>query len=518
MRSVRFRVFTAGVVLVAAGIGGWQLLPSDGGRKDPITVGTTDTVSSLDPAGAYDAGSWALYSNVFQTLMTMKPGSDTPVPDAASSCEFIGQKLTTYQCELREGLTFSNGRAVTAADVKHSFDRVLAIDSEQGPKSLFATLKSVRTRGSTITFNLSSRDATFPFKVATGAGAIVDRTKYPARALRTGDTVDGSGPYVLTSFDADSRARLKPNRSYQGQASAAKVPVNIRYFKGSEALNRAWESREVEVTHREMPPEVLAGLTPGMPDIRIKESEGAEIRTLIFNVRKGSQMAEKDVRKAVAALLDRPKLASSVYRGTVDPLYSLIPQGIAGHSTPFHDAYPEPSKERARKLLRQAGVETPVRFSLAFSVRGATEAEAEEVRRQLEETGLFKVELIAVPEWTTFQKGYAAGKYDAYTIGWIADFPDPDNFSQPLVGTNTSMNNGFSDKDIDELIVRTQSYGERGRASRDFKALQQLVADEVPMVPIWQKKDYVLSREAVTGAQYLSDGTGVWRLWELDWL
>ncbi|MCP3818908.1 ABC transporter substrate-binding protein [Streptomyces sp. A3M-1-3] len=518
MRSVQFRVFTAGVVLAAVGIGAWQLVPSDGVRNDPITVGTTDTVSSLDPAGAYDAGSWALYSNVFQTLMTMRPGSDTPVPDAADSCGFVGQKLTTYECELREGLTFSNGREVTAADVKHSFDRVLEIDSEQGPKPLFATLKSVRTRGSTITFNLSSRDATFPFKVATGAGSIVDREKYPAKELRTGDGVDGSGPYVLTSFDADSRAELKPNTSYEGQASAAHVPVTIRYFQESEELERAWKSHGVDVTHREMPPKVLAGLTPGLPDIRIQESEGAEIRTLIFNVRKGSQMARKGVRKAVAAVLDRPRLANSVYHGTVDPLYSLIPQGIGGHSTPFFDAYPEPSRDRARTLLREAGVRTPVRFSLAFSVRGATKAEAEEMRRQLEDTGLFEVKLIAVPEWTTFQKGYAAGKYDAYTIGWIADFPDPDNFSQPLVGTNTSMNNGFSDKEIDELIVKTQSYGERGRASKDFKTLQRLVADEVPMVPLWQKKDYVLSREAVTGAQYLSDGTGVWRLWELNWL
>lgn len=80
------------------------------------------------------------------------------------------------------------------------------------------------------------------------------------------------------------------------------------------------------------------------------------------------------------------------------------------------------------------------------------------------------------------------------------------------------MNNGFSDKAVDELITRTQSFSDRGGAAGDFRELQRLVSQQVPMLPIWQKKDYVMSREAVTGAQYLSDGTGVWRLWELNWL
>src|SRR4051794_9117740 len=98
MSSVRLKVIAAGLVLAAAGgVAAWQLLP-DGEGGGAIRVGTSDSVSSLDPAGAYDAGSWALFSNVYQSLLTIKPGSDTPVPDAASECAFVGQKLTTYQC------------------------------------------------------------------------------------------------------------------------------------------------------------------------------------------------------------------------------------------------------------------------------------------------------------------------------------------------------------------------------------------------------------------------------------
>ncbi|NEE44223.1 peptide-binding protein, partial [Streptomyces sp. SID8455] len=113
MRSVRVRILAIFAVLVIAGVGAWQLLPTGEAKTDAITVGTSDIVTSLDPAGAYDAGSWAIYSNIYQSLMTFKPGAIVPEPDAAESCAFVGQKLQTYQCKLRDDLTFSNGRKIT---------------------------------------------------------------------------------------------------------------------------------------------------------------------------------------------------------------------------------------------------------------------------------------------------------------------------------------------------------------------------------------------------------------------
>ncbi|MCX4691441.1 ABC transporter substrate-binding protein [Streptomyces sp. NBC_01408] len=518
MRSVRSKIIAAGLVLGLAGVGAWQLLPEDGNGSGAIRVGTSDVVSSLDPAGAYDAGSWALFSNVYQSLLTIKPGADTPAPDAAASCNFVGQKLTTYQCELRPEVKFSNGRAMTAHDVKYSFDRIKEINSEQGPAPLFNTLDSVKADGRTVTFNLSTPDATFPFKIATGAASIVDREKYPAKALREDGKVDGSGPYTLAAYKAGASVELKPNTSYKGQAKPANGPVTVKYFKDSAQLDRAWKDRDVEVAHREMPPEVLAALNPGLKDTRYQASGGTETRSVVFNVRPGSTTAAPAVRQAVAASLDRSRLAGEVYKGTVTPLYSLVPTGIAAHGTPFFDTYPTPDGATARKILKDAKITTPVAVTLGVNTRGANLPEAEELKRQLEATGLFQLTIKPVELWGDFQKAYAAGEFDAYTIGWIADFPDADNFIAPIVGADSSMNNGFSDKNVDALISRTQSHSDRSDAAVDFHELQKLVAQQVPMVPIWQKKDYVMSREAVTGAQYLSDGTGVWRLWELDWL
>ncbi|MGW7405099.1 ABC transporter substrate-binding protein [Streptomyces sp. NPDC054833] len=518
MRSVRMRILATLLVLAAVGVGGWQLLPSQGNTNRTITVGTTDAVTSLDPAGAYDAGSWALFSNVFQSLLTFEPGGVEPVPDAAQSCAFVGTGLQTYQCRLRDGLTFPSGRAVTGEDVKYSFDRVKKINSDVGPASLLSTLNSVSAEGNTVTFHLSSPDATFPFKVATGAGSIVDRTRYPANTLRRGTEVDGTGPYTLTGYTKDEQADLTPNTRYKGDLGGTGRPVRLRYYADSAKLNSAWKAKEVAVATRTLPPAVLSRLSASDPDQRVTESDSSETRNLYLNTRANSPLHEVAVRRAMAWLIDREQLAAKVYDGTVDPLYSLIPTGITGHTTSFFDDYPKHSTAKARALLVQAGVKLPVRFTFGYGKgRGAGAEEAAELKKQLEAGGLFKVSVQGY-EWTDFQKRWAAGKLDAYAVGWVADYPDPDTFAAPLVGTGSTMHTGYSNKLVDNLIVNSQTFADRSLVSQDFRNLQADVAADVPLIPLWQRKEYVVSSEDVGGGQYLSDGTGVFRLWRLTWI
>ncbi|MCP9957634.1 MULTISPECIES: ABC transporter substrate-binding protein [Streptomyces] len=519
MRSIHVRIIVVCAVLMAIGAGVWQLLPAGQGNGRPIYVGTTDEVTSLDPAGSYDSGSWALYSNVYQSLLTFEPGSTTPVPDAASACGFAGSSLTTYECTLREGLTFSNGREVTARDVKYSFDRMLGIASDVGPAALFPTLDSVTVRDRKVIFRLAARDATFPLKLATGAGAIVDSTRYPKDKLREDDAVDGSGPYVLSEYRPGVRAMLEPNPHYRGALKRPGTPIEVRYFTEAEQLAVAWRNGDVDVTHRQLPPQMVSTLDESKDDVRVTEVPTGEIRSIVFNVRKGSAAAEKAVRQAMAALVDRNLIASGPHHSTVEPLYSLIPRGFIGHSTPFFDLYPDGKEavDLARKLLRDANIDTPVSITYAHRTGETWAAEAAELRRQLEATGLFRVKVVSA-EWKEFQKGYTEGAYDAYGLGWLPDFPDSDNFTQPLVGRDNALQNAYASPRIDRLIAATQQHSDRARAMDGFKEIQAQVAEEVPMLPLWQGKDYVLSSPDVTGAQYLSDGTGIWRLWELHWL
>ncbi|MEU1593756.1 ABC transporter substrate-binding protein [Streptomyces sp. NPDC005708] len=518
MRSVRMRILATVLVLAGVGVGGWQLLPAKENTNRTITVGTTDAVTSLDPAGAYDAGSWALFSGVFQSLLTFESDGVEPVPDAAESCSFMGTDLTTYRCTLRKGLTFPSGRTMTAEDVKYSFDRVKRINSDVGPATLLDTLGSVDAQGLNVTFHLSSPDATFPFKVATGAGSIVDSTKYPKNALRTDTGADGTGPYTLTQYTKDKSATLTPNLHYRGDINGTGKPILMRYYPDPAALLTAWKAKEVDVATRQLPPSMLAGLSPSDPDQRVSEADSAEIRNLVLNTGAHSPLHDVRVRQAIAMVINREELVGKVYDGTTDPLYSLIPAGITGHTTSFFDAYAKRDISKARALLTAAGAHVPVHFTYGYGKgRGAAAEEAAELKKQLEATGLFTVDLHGY-EWTDFQKRYANGELDAYAVGWVADFPDPDTFTTPLIGTGNSMKNGYSSQAVDDLILDSQRYSDRSRAADDFKQIQKIVAQDVPLVPLWQRKEYVVTSEDVGGGQYLSDGTGVFRLWRLGWI
>ncbi|MFF4900370.1 ABC transporter substrate-binding protein [Streptomyces sp. NPDC001068] len=512
------RILVTLLVLAVVGIGGWQLLPSQGDKNRTITVGTTDAVTSLDPAGAYDAGSWALFNNVFQPLLTFDPGGVQPVPDAAQSCSFTDTALQTYRCVLRDGITFPSGREMTAQDVKFSFDRVKRINSDTGPASLFSALSSVTASGMTVTFHLSAADATFPFKVATGAGSIVDRDKYPANSLRTDDAVDGTGPYRLTSYTQGKQADLQPNTAYKGGLDGDGRPIKLDYYKDSATLGSAYKAKRIDVATRTLPPAMVSRLSPSDPDQRVTVADSAETRNLYFNTRKNSPLRDVLVRRALAWLVDRDKLAADVYDGTVDPLFSLIPAGLTGHTTSFFDDYPTQSVAKAKALLEQAGVSTPVEFSFGYGIgHGAGAEEATVLKKQLEAGGLFKVDVKGY-EWTAFQKSWAAGKMDAWAVGWVADYPDPDTFGAALVGSGSTMSTGYSSADVDRHIRSSQQYADRARTEADFRDIQTDVANDVPLLPLWQRRDYVVSDEDVVGTQYLTDSTGLFRLWSLGWI
>ncbi|MBB5934796.1 peptide/nickel transport system substrate-binding protein [Streptomyces zagrosensis] len=492
------------------------MLSSSGDDDKPIMVGTADPVKTLDPAGAYDAGSWGLYSNIFQSLLTFTPAAPKPVPDAAKKCGFTSDELLTYVCELRSGLRFTSGRDITAQDVKFSFDRIVAIHDPGGPMPLLNSLKSVEAKGANkVVFHLSSADATFPYKIATGAGSIVDREKYSASKLRTGDDVVGSGPYVLKKYEHEKIAELRSNSRYKGALKDTGKPVTVRYFKDAEKLRDAWKKRNVDVAARQLPSAYLKSLSPSDSSVRVMNNPGATTGNLAFNVRTGSAMKNPAARRAIAAVVDRGELISIAHSRTVDSLYSLIPKGVTGHSTAFYDAYPKPSPDRARRILRDAGITTPVNFTMAYPSGSAAKAEGAELKAQLEETGLFKVTFNQY-DWNTFQNGFNKGAYDAYGIIWYPDFLDADTFISPLVGAESTLHNGYSNAKVDGLIRDTQKSPQRERVVGDFREIQRIVAHDVPLLPLWQGKDTVVSKDSISGTQFLSEGTGMWRLWELD--
>ena len=156
----RTLVATAGITaaaLVLSACGGGSDDGGDGGSSGggggTLTIGTSDKVTTIDPAGSYDNGSFAVQNQVFPFLMNTPVGSPDVEPDIATKAEFTNP--TTYEVTLKDGLEFANGNKLTSSDVKFSFDRELKINNENGPQSLLANLKSIDTPDdTTVVFNL----------------------------------------------------------------------------------------------------------------------------------------------------------------------------------------------------------------------------------------------------------------------------------------------------------------------------------------------------------------------------
>ncbi|MDI5969216.1 ABC transporter substrate-binding protein [Streptomyces sp. SL13] len=476
-------------------------------------MGTTDLVSNLDPAGAYDQGSWILYGNTFQTLLSFPPNQDQPKPDAAKSCGFANASRTVYTCTMRAGLTFSNGDPLTAQDVAFSFNRIKKINAAAGPESLLSNLTSTTASGDTVTFKLSEPDATFPMKISSGAGALVDSKVYPADKLLTGGKLIGSGPYALKDYTKQKVADLTPNADYHGIFKLANAGATIRYYADGAALAAALKAKKVDFVPRDLPPAVENQYQEGSSAYQtIAISSGTE-NIMVFDSTH-APFDQPAVRQAVASLVDRSALVGTVFQHTVTPLYSLVPQGVLGHTTPFFDKYgSDPDEQAAATDLQRAGIHTPVKFTLSYATGPAPKPEAVELAKELNASGLFQVDIQDVHTLAAMETGWTHNKYDAFTVGWSADYPDADDFIAPLLEDQGVFNNGYHNASINSWLKQSRTMASRPAADGLFGKIQQQEAADAPIVPLWQSKDYAVSASNVQGAALSTSASGVTCLW-----
>ncbi|MYW17327.1 ABC transporter substrate-binding protein, partial [Streptomyces sp. SID2955] len=445
-----------------------------GGTGSAVVMGMSDDVLATDPASGYDPGSWLLFDNVFQSLLSFPKGGTEPQPELAKQCRFTDTRAMVYKCELKDGLTFSNGDALTSADVKFSFDRMLKIADPAGPAIMFPMLGRVETPDDrTAVFHLKVPDATFPSKIASGAGSIVDHRQYDANGLRTDHKAVGSGPYRLDSFDKD-QAVFSVNDHYKGTAEVRNSGVTLKFFHGDRtALKRSLLDGGIDIAYRGLTAADVAQLDrqDDSKGVDVIEGTSAEVQHLVFNM-KDPVAGRLGVRRAIAHLIDRDALIQNVYQGTATPLYSIIPAGIAGHNTAFFDTYgARPSRAQAAAALQADGVTGKVKLTLWSTPSRygpATDEELTAIARQLNASGLFDADVKSVA-FEQYEKDIAAGKYGVYIKGWVPDYPDADNFTAPFFGKGNVLDNNYDNRTITRtLIPGTAKQSDRSATDEEF--------------------------------------------------
>lgn len=521
IRCVRQTAAAASLSLLAL-LAGCGVLGGSGDDDKQIVVGTTSAPSTLDPAAAWDS-SWELFRNIYQTLLAYPVGTKTPEPDAAESCKFVGGDGKTYRCTLREGLKFSNGDPLNAQSVKYSIDRITRIGLDAGPAGLLGTLDNVATKGDLeVTFHLTEPDATFPFVLATPAMSIVDPKTYPADKVRSDGEVTGSGPYTLKHYAEGEEAELVRNDryGYKGLAERRNNAVTIRYFHDSTSMVKALESKEIDLTVRGLGARDVVRFqgTKAPEDLQLIEQAGTETSNLFFNP-KDKWAGKLPVRKAIAQIIDRGAIANKVYKDTVDPLYSMIPQSLVGHSASYFDTYGQPSVSKARAYLRDAGIYEPVPLTFWYTTDrygSETKPMFEEIKEQLDDSGLFRITIKGRP-WTEYAKGYGAGEYPVFGRGWSPDYPDPDDFISPFIGPKNAIGTPYETPgNVSRLLSDSRKESDRGEVQNQFEQISKTLTEDARLVPLWQSKLYVAASDDISGVESAWDGDAIMCMWTLS--
>ncbi|MFE7544802.1 ABC transporter substrate-binding protein [Streptomyces platensis] len=506
---------------------------SDGAGEgvDPIVVGVATHIEAtkaapapLDPSQAYDVDAWNIMRSALQTLLRLPRSGTAPVPEAAKSCGFRDTQNEQYRCTLRDGLKFSNGHALTAQDVKFSIDRMKTINNTNGPVSLLDGIDKVETPSdSEVVFHLKKPDATFPQKLTTPAAAIVDPEVYPKGRLYSGFDVVGSGPYTLKAERSDNRITkvvFTKNPTYKGGVEARNEKVEMRFFADSVSTEKALRKGSIDVMNRGLSPEQVEGLKNARDKgIMLQEMPGQEIRYLAFNT-KDPAVSNKAVRQAMAQLINRSDLVRNVYSYNGDPLFSMVPTGLTGHINSFFNKYGNPSAAAARKTLRDAHITSPVKFTLTYTTNHYGSSTAKEVRAlqgQLNRTKLFDISIKGVDSWQQFRTDALDGKYSVYNMGWFPDIPDADNYIAPFIGKQNFLGSPYRNGKIEsQLIPSSRQQSDRNAAGSDFKQAQDIIADDVPLLPLWQGKQYVAARDDITGLEWALNSASGLQIWELS--
>lgn len=502
MRKLRRIVLalTVGLLLVLSGL----LLPATLAQESVIIIGVTDKVTDLDPANAYDFFTWEVLSNIAEGFFKYEPETLELVPALAEDYEVLenGKVWVLY---LRKGLRFRDGTELTADVVKWSIDRVARIE---GDPAWFVLdfVESVEVVDKYVVKIILQRPLSPAFYKAVLAVVTyfpLSPNSYPADEISPDNTAGGIGPYYIESFVRDEEIVLRANPDYYGPKPKTDTII-IKFYKDATSLRLALEAGEIDVAWRTLTPADIMDLKE-KGEFQVIEGKGSYIRYIVLNTNI-PPLDNKLVRWALAAALDRKRIADEVFLGTMSPLYSLVPAGMWSHIDAFKEKFGVgPDYELAAKFLREAGYseDNKLKIELWYTPThyGDTEADvAAVIKESWEATGLIEVDVKSA-EWATYIELTRKQSLPITLYGWYPDYIDPDNFLYPFLRTESNrwLGKPYSNPTLDIVLDYAQMAKTQEMREALYVVVQKVLAEDSPIIPILQGKLYIAAKPEVKG-------------------
>ncbi len=462
-------------------------------REQPsktLRFGLANMPVTLDPRFATDAASSRINRLLYQRLVDFDAHYQ-PVPSLAS---WERLSATHYRFHIKRPGHFSDGRELTAMDVKASYDFVLDPRHASPLRISLANIQRIQTPDKeTIDFYLARADALFPGRL--GLGILPQALIAQQHAFNRHPV--GSGPFEFLAWPEEGRLRLRRRRDGQLITFLGVHDPTVRVLK----LLRG----EIDMLENDIPPELISYLRR-QHDIQVMSTPGSNFAYLGFNM-KDPVVGKLAVRRAIAHALDRRAIIKYVMGGAGRLAVTLLPPDHWASDPALQPSAYDP--DAARTLLSEAGYsrDNPVHISYKTSSDPFRLRLATIIQQQLAVVGI-EVELKSY-DWGTFYGDIKAGRFQMFSLMWVGiKLPDIYRYvfhstSVPPAGANRGR---FDSQEVDRLIDEAEAGTTLQEQARRYQKLQAVLQQQLPYVPLWYEDHVFVARRKISAYRIAKDG------------
>jgi len=473
---------------------------------------------TLDPALTQDATSATYIVEIFSGLVTLNQDLEV-MPDIAESWE-LSDDDTTYTFHLRDDVRFHDGRPVTAQDFKYSIER--ACDPATGSVVADTYLGDIvgaqaKLRGQanevagvvvidehTLEITIDSPKAYFLSKLTYPTAFVVDQENVEGRIQPWTDKPNGTGPFRLAEYELGLKIVLERNEAYYGASKPALEQVNF-VLAGGSAMTM-YETGELDAV-----PVGLADIERVLDTSNPLNEELSVTLPMLsifyigFNVEK-PPFDDQKVRQAFNYAIDKDKYVEVVWKKMQLKADSILPPGMPGYNENLQ-GYPY-DPEKARQLLAESkygDASNLPEITLNVSGGGGTAGRQVEAIVEMYKQNLGVDIAIQQTEWATYLWDLRAHRYQMFglTAGWIADYPDPQDFLDILFHSESRNNDTvYSNPEVDRLLEEARVEQDSEKRMELYQQAEEIILEDAPIVPLTHDADYWLTKPYVEGMIY----------------
>lgn len=475
-----------------------------------IIVTSLSDVNSLDPAIGYDTVSWPTESLVYRGLVTWDDDGKEVVPALAEKVDASTDGLK-YTFTLRQGVKFSNGRPITADDVKYSFERLLNAKTASPGSFIFDLIagakdfidgKATEISGikvidpATVEFTLSRTEWTFLQRMATPFASIVAKEGVEAAGDQFGRQPLGAGPFVLKSWDSGVKLVFEKNPNYyrEGYPKVDGVEVDIGVDPSVMVLRV--ESGEADTSLDFVAPADYPRIAG---DETLKDklllSPVPNVFYMAFNTRE-APFNDVKVREALSMAVDRDRIVQ-LLNGRPLAANGLFPPNLSGDNPNMPALKYDP--EGAKALLKEAGFADGMSTKIYASTDPADQSVVQAIAQDWEAVGV-KTEIVALEfsQLLDIMYGSDPGQMPVLYISWFADYPDPSDFYQPLLQCKAANNTGgFCNEALDKQEAAAALIPPGDDRWKAYGALEEAINKDMPWTFVFYGRNFFYSSSRV---------------------